>query len=56
MVLPLRQLSVGGRAQRAAWLERKRQGPSPLVYQPTLVETPRERPITDTLRVFNETD
>ncbi len=54
--LPLRQVSADGLAQLAAWIENKRQGPIQLVYQPTLVETPRERPITDTLRVFNETD
>ena len=55
MCLPLRQASAEGLEHLAAWIEGRREGPIQLLYQPTLLETPREAPFNDTLRVFHET-
>lgn len=55
MCLPLRQASAEGLEHLAAWIEGRREGPIQLLYQPTLLETPREAPFNNTLRVFHET-
>ena len=52
--LPLRQAAAEGLEELAVWVEGKRQGPIQILYPPTLVKTPTEQPITETLRVFHE--